>query len=183
MTMKHIMIGIVLCMSNASYVSAAMPGEADGYPRVMAPMANAQGTVVGQVNLKQGKAGLVAHIDVQGLTPGWHAIHIHETGNCNADGFASAGGHASGEEANHTHQHFGKNHGFLESEAYHIGDMPNIWVHHGGAARADYFLPEATLEAIMDEDGAAVIIHEKADDYASQPSGAAGARVACGVLK
>ena len=65
----------------------------------------------------------------------------------------------------------------------HVGDMPNVWVSQNQEARVDYFLSGVTIGALLDGSGAAVVVHDQADDYTSQPSGDAGPRIACGVLR
>lgn len=128
---------------------------------------------IGHVTLEQGSNGVLASIVVKNISEGWHAIHVHETADCSGEGFKTAGGHAKG-----AHKH----HGFAEGEGMHAGDMPNIWAHKDGTAKAQAFLYGVKLTDLLDEDGAAVIIHAAKDDYKSQPSGAAGPRIACGVL-
>ena len=128
---------------------------------------------IGHVNLEQGANGVLVSIVAQNIGEGWHAFHIHETGDCSGEGFKSAGGHAHG-----AHKH----HGFVEGKGMHLGDMPNIWAHKDGTAKAQAFLQDVTLADLIDEDGSAVIVHAAKDDYKSQPSGAAGARIACGVI-
>ena len=79
-----------------------------------------------------------------------------------------------------------KQHGFMVAEGMHAGDLPNLDVPANGKIRFEYFDPHATLSGentVFDADGSAVVVHAKADDYKSQPSGDAGDRVACGVLE
>jgi Cu-Zn family superoxide dismutase len=111
------------------------------------------------------------------LSPGPHAIHIHETGKCEAPKFTSAGGHF-----NPAH----KQHGFMVKEGMHAGDLPNLEVPANGKISFEYFDAHATLSgenSVFDADGSAVVVHAKADDYKSQPSGDAGGREACGVIE
>ncbi len=145
-----------------------------------AEIRNLSGESIGRMAITQGANGVMARIEVEKLSPGWHAIHIHEVGNCEGEGFKAAGGHANGDT--HAH-HLGNQHGFLTGDTRHLGDMPNIWAHKDGIAKVEYYLPDVTINALLDEDGASVIIHENADDYKTQPSGGSGARIACGVLQ
>ncbi len=112
-------------------------------------------------------------ISLKGLTPGIHAIHVHEKGVCTAPDFTSAGGHLA----------LGKEHGIGHKNGPHPGDLPNLHVPASGAVTIEYFVPNLPMTAVFDQDGSAVIVHAKADDYESQPAGDAGGRVACGVLK
>ena len=143
---------------------------------------NHSGEAMGVVTLKESQQGIMATIMLSGLTPGnrWHAMHIHAVDDCSGEGFKTAGGHATlhSEAAPHSHSH-----GFIEGSTMHLGDMPNIWVHHDGTANAQAFLHQARLEDVLDEDGAAIILHAGQDDYVSQPSGAAGPRIGCGSLR
>ena len=138
-------------------------------------MQNRYGKAVGTVDFTQSPNGVLANINLHHLPEGWHAIHIHGKGDCSAVDFTSAEGHAAG--------HHAKGHGFMVAGKAHAGDMPNIWVNEDDHAKVQYFLPKLQLSELLDADGAAVIVHADADDYTSQPSGAAGARIACGVLR
>jgi Cu-Zn family superoxide dismutase len=114
--------------------------------------------------------------EVGGLAPGsTHAIHVHETGDCSAADASSAGGHF-----NPT----GEPHGRAGTEPHHAGDMNNIVANAEGVARVDVHAQGVTLggNAASDIAGRAVIVHAAPDDYRSQPSGNAGARVACGLV-
>ena len=104
-----------------------------------------------------------------------HAIHVHEKGDCSAVDASSAGAHF-----NPT----GAAHGRAGSGAHHAGDMDNIVADAGGLARVNAHLRGVTLGggAANDIAGRAVIVHAAPDDYASQPAGNAGARVACGII-
>ena len=155
-------------------LALATPVLADGH---MAPLATAavEGDgISGTVTLMTTASGTVhAVIDVTGVPEGVHGIHLHETGDCSAADFTSAGGHIAGD----------RQHGLVEGGP-HPGDMPNATVGADGALKVEAFLPHLDGETmILDADGAAFIIHEGADDYASQPAGDAGSRIACGVFE
>jgi superoxide dismutase, Cu-Zn family len=142
-----------------------------------ATMKNAEGEQIGTVRFTPGPHGLLAEVEVKDLTPGWHAIHVHETGDCSDEGFKASGGHANPG---------GHDHGFMMKEGVHAGDMPNLWAHTDGSAKAQLPLHGARLSGengLLDKDGAAVIIHAGVDDYKTQPSGDAGDRIACGVIE
>lgn len=113
-----------------------------------------------------------------GLDPGaTHAFHVHETGDCSAPDASSAGGHFNPDEAPH---------GSRASDGpHHAGDMPNQTADDGGNATVDQRLEGLEIASGGEHDivGKAVIVHAQADDYATQPTGNAGARIACGVVE
>lgn len=138
-----------------------------------AALENRDGESVGVVTLTAMPHGTLVHARLDGLAPGTHAFHVHETGRCVGD-FTSAGGHYNPESVKH---------GFLVDQGYHAGDLPNIHVPANGVLEVEYFSRALTMDdRLFDDDGAAIIIHDGADDYASQPAGAAGKRIACGVI-
>jgi superoxide dismutase, Cu-Zn family len=109
-----------------------------------------------------------------GIAPGTHAIHIHEVGQCEPP-FKSAGAHF-----NPT----GKKHGFLDKQGDHAGDLPNIHVPKNAPLSVEFLITEVSLASgkanLSDADGFAIVIHEKADDYKTDPAGDSGDRIACG---
>lgn len=134
---------------------------------------SADGQDHGTVTVSETPSGAVHLVmDLKNLSEGARAVHIHETGKCEGPTFETAGGHLAG----------GKNHGALDAGGMHQGDLPNL-VPEGGNASQELFLQGVTLADIMDADGAAFIMHAGVDDYASQPSGNAGDRIACGVFE
>ncbi|MGH7506772.1 MAG: superoxide dismutase family protein [Longimicrobiales bacterium] len=145
-----------------------------------AELSNAQGENVGTVQFHQTpRNGVLLDIQVSGLPAGVHAIHIHQTGTCEPPSFESAGGHFAPE---------GHAHGVLHEEGAHAGDLLNLEVPESGELSTQRLAPHATLEkgaenGLFDDDGSAMIIHMDADDYVSQPSGAAGDRIACGIIQ
>lgn len=145
-----------------------------------AKMAGADGADNGTVTFNQTKSGML-HIIVEmtNLAPGSHGLHIHEKGACDAaGGFESAGGHYAG----------GKEHGVNSGNGPHAGDLPNVHVGGNGVLKAEFFtdrlsLGEGGANPLMDEDGSSVMLHAEPDDYASDPAGHAGKRIACGVIE
>lgn len=111
---------------------------------------------------------------VEGLTPGKHGFHIHETGDCSAPDGTSAGGHFNPE---------GVAHGAPMDATRHVGDLGNLEANDEGIATIEYVDPMLTFEGEHTILGKGVIVHAGEDDLVSQPTGAAGARVACGVIK
>lgn len=139
-----------------------------------ADVMDAAGKSLGSVTIADTASGdLHVNINLKGLPPGGiHAIHIHETGKCEAPDFKSAGGHLSG----------GHDHGAMSPKGMHQGDLPNLTVAADGSAVVEYFAPGVTVADVTDADGGAIVVHAKPDDYKSQPAGEAGDRIACGVF-
>lgn len=138
----------------------------------------ANGNVAGTIKLTEAAAGMLLKIDLKGLSPGAHALQVHEFGKCEAD-FASAGG---------IYNPLGSKHGFLNEEGPMAGDLPNVIAAPDGTAAAEVLSPflhlsKETEDSLLDEDGSSLVIFEKADDYQTDPEGGAGSRIACGVLK
>lgn len=128
---------------------------------------------VGVVTFTQVIGGIRVVARIEGLTPGEHGFHIHEFGDCSAANGSSAGGHFNPA---------GCEHGAPESSPRHAGDLGNLTANEQGVAiydRVDQALAFDGQNSII---GRGLIVHEKADDLKSQPTGAAGARVACGVI-
>lgn len=139
---------------------------------------NSDGKKVGTAELKQTEEGVSIKVDASELPPGEHGFHIHETGKCEGPDFESAGGHFNPTNASH-----GMNH----EKGPHAGDLPNLNVGKDGTVKAEMIAENVTLSSgedhsLLDEDGSALVVHEKADDGKSQPAGDAGTRIACGVI-
>jgi Cu-Zn family superoxide dismutase len=143
-----------------------------------APLINAEGEEIGNVTLTQMEQGVSVFAEAQGLPAGTHAFHIHETGDCQTPDFESAGGHYNPGEAQH---------GWNNPEGHHAGDLPNVQVQDDGVIAIEYFTDAVTLgegdNTVFDDDGSAIVVHEGEDDYASDPTGDAGGRIACGVIE
>ncbi|WAC48029.1 superoxide dismutase family protein [Asticcacaulis sp. SL142] len=139
--------------------------------------------ISGTVTVIDAPKGVVLKIEVAGLTPGWHGIHFHEKGDCGDEKFTNAGAHV------HEHGLPKVTHGLLNAEANDSGDLPNIFANTDGKATAEIYSTLVSVKgatgrpALLDADGAAVVIHANADDHTTQPIGGAGARVACAVIK
>lgn len=145
-----------------------------------ATLVNGSGARIGRAVLTQGATGLLIRIEAEGLTPGWHGVHIHTTGQCDAP-FTSAGAHINHGEPRAPH-------GLLNPGGPDDGDLPNIHADAAGRVRAEVFTSRARIASegpgqwLWDADGSALVIHANADDHTTQPIGGAGDRVACGVM-
>lgn len=146
-------------------------------PRAMAVLRDPEGKVVGRASLEETPNGVLIRLDASDLPEGPHAFHIHAVGKCEPP-FESAGGHWNPE---------GRGHGYYDPHGKHAGDLPNVHVDERGDARVELFAGGTRLlggkNAMLDEDGAALVVHEKPDDYHTDPAGAAGGRIACGVIE
>jgi Cu-Zn family superoxide dismutase len=141
-----------------------------------AQLEDAQGRSVGWVRIRETPNGLILHARLSGVPAGEHAFHVHQVGKCEPP-FESAGDHYNPGK---------KQHGFAVAGGPHAGDLPNVTVPQDGNLEIDVFAAGLSVRgenALVDGDGSALIVHEKIDDYASQPSGNAGKRIACGVVK
>jgi Cu-Zn family superoxide dismutase len=143
-----------------------------------ANLINAQGQSVGEATLTQTAQGVRIDLNLLSLPPGTHALHIHAIGKCTPPDFKSAGGHFSP---------FGKKHGMKNPEGPHAGDLPNFEVGKDGRAKFSVVAAEVTLgsgeNSLFHPEGTALVIHEGADDYRTDPAGNAGPRIACGVIQ
>ncbi len=167
-------------------VSVSVLDHPDGLDRAgmgdfgEATLINGSGLRIGRAVLTQGPTGLLIRIEADGLTPGWHGVHIHATGQCDAP-FTSAGAHVN-------HGDPLAPHGLLNPGGPDDGDLPNIYADAAGQVRAEVFTTRARIAAdgpgqwLWDADGSALVIHANADDHTSQPIGGGGDRVACGVM-
>lgn len=160
---------------SAPSAPASSTTRSSGTATATATLRDGAGTMVGTVTLSDSYSGVIVVGTVSGLGLGAHGIHIHEIGKCDAP-FTSAGGHFNPEH---------RKHGYRNPDGPHLGDMPNIDTPPAGAHKFEFLVPGVTLKgsnAILDGDGAAIVIHAARDDYMGDPSGNSGGRIACGVL-
>ena len=145
------------------------------------PLINASGQAIGEVRAWQTTGGVSFRIDAAGLPHGVHGLHVHAVGRCDAPEFQTAGPHWN--PAN-------RKHGLSNPEGSHAGDLRNVTVAANGVigetvtlSGASLTAPAGTPGAMLDADGAALVIHAAADDNVTDPSGNSGARIACAVLQ
>jgi len=137
----------------------------------------ARGEELGWARFSPARGGVELEIEVGGLAPGLHGMHVHEAGRCEPPSFESAGGHLNPS---------GARHGLDSAAGPHTGDMPNLSVRADGTAKARLLLPRVSLgvgsDSLLRPGGASLMIHAGRDDQVSDPSGGSGARLACGVI-
>ena len=133
-------------------------------------------SVTGQAVFMQDGEDIMLTIDIQDASPGLHAVHIHATGDCSAPDGTSAGGHWNPTS---------EDHGRWGGDSFHLGDIGNIPVGSGGTGYIERTTDLWDLGNGSDLDivGKAIIVHAGEDDFTSQPSGAAGGRIGCGVIQ
>lgn len=166
MKTRALLTAAVLCLAGPAFAQADAPAT------VSAEIMDQKGQSWGVVTLTETPHGMLIKGTLANIPLGEHAIHIHETGKCEA-AFASAGGHLN--PAN-------RKHGIFAADGKHGGDLPNLHVGADGKLQFDFFAHDLTLKDIEDQDGAAVIVHAGVDDYQSDPAGNAGDRIACGIV-
>ena len=139
---------------------------------VLQPRADSE--VSGTVTFTETADGVVVVADIARVAPGLHGLHLHEFGDCSSEDFKSAGGHFNLTDAPH---------GAPTDEVRHAGDFGNIEIGEDGTGHLERSTTMLTVaEGPNSVVGRAVILHEGEDDLVSQPTGAAGGRIGCGLV-
>jgi len=143
-----------------------------------AELKNKDGQVVGSATFRDAAGGVVVNVEVNAMSPGLHAVHVHAVGKCEGPAFTSAGGHFNPAQ---------RKHGLKSPDGPHAGDLPNMYVAKDGSGRFEALTDQITSKAgerssVFDSDGRALVIHSGVDDYTTDPTGNAGDRAACGVI-
>jgi len=170
---------LVLAMqAGRAHAQAAAAAPAGALPNLVVPIKTSTGVDAGTATFRESRSGANLNIVValKGLPPGDHAVHIHENPVCEAPAFTTAGGHLNPDS---------KQHGMQNPMGHHAGDMPqNITIGADGTGTATYRVDYLTLAAGAPNSvlGHSIMVHEKADDMKTDPTGNAGNRIACGVI-
>ena len=176
-SLKVAVAGVALVLGGCSgpvnedgMVPAPPSRQMAGHYSAKAMLHTANGTDAGWAVAKESNGALKVTVEVVGVSPGMHGVHVHTVGKCEGPDFASAGGHWNPTQ----HQH-----GAMNPQGPHVGDLPNINVGANGRGRIEFTIP-GTYAGLLDEDGAALVVHAGADDLKTDPSGNSGGRIACG---
>ena len=175
--MRHavIALGFGLVIGQAALAQKAVGTAGDPARTASAGLIDGNGGAVGEARLQQTPHGVLVKLDLKSVAPGTHALHIHKIGRCDAPSFESAGAHFDTAA---------REHGFLNPRGHHTGDVPNIEVPASKQFSVEHLIADVTLDpgprSLFDTDGSAIVIHAGKDDYATDPAGNAGDRIACG---
>ena len=159
---------IVILLAPLAIGGCITTGEPAGGPTFA--LVGTAGQSLGSVRMWETPGGVTFRITASGLP---HGIHVHAVGRCDPPGFASAGAHLNPAA---------RKHGLNNPAGPHLGDLPNVTVAANGVLQEAVTLAHTSFASLLDADGAALVIHAKADDYVTDPSGNSGDRIACAVI-
>ncbi|MCJ7843427.1 superoxide dismutase family protein [Lederbergia sp. NSJ-179] len=146
--------------------------------KVEVDVINPNGDSLGKINLEEKADGMKVKVDLKGLPPGEHAMHIHDKWKCEPPDFLSAGDHYNPDDK--------KEHGLLNPKGPHAGDLPNLTVKGDGTVKVDFVAKGITFKegktSLYTKEGTSIVIHEFPDDGMTQPAGNSGDRIACGEI-
>ena len=163
----------VSCAQQQSQDQQTDMEPATDYSNAVAVVHPTEGSeVTGTVTFTETENGVRVQAEIEGLAEGKHGFHIHQYGDCTAPDGTSAGGHYNPADNPHAGP---------DAESRHVGDMGNIEADAEGNATIDYVDSTINLNGPNSVIGRGVVLHGE-DDLESQPSGAAGPRMACGVI-
>ncbi|HZY61453.1 MAG TPA: superoxide dismutase family protein [Edaphobacter sp.] len=170
----------VAVLALATFASTAFAQNSKPKNKLVVPIKTSSGQDAGTATFHQLKNGkLSIKLNLKNLPFGQHAVHIHEHPVCDAPDFKGAGGHFNPAD---------KKHGTMNPAGHHNGDLPqniSIGEDHTGQAsfKVDYLsMTPGAANSILANGGTAIVVHEKADDMKTDPTGNAGNRIACGVI-
>ncbi|NJC32835.1 Cu-Zn family superoxide dismutase [Sphingomonas jejuensis] len=164
--------------NDAATMEMADGNQSSATTTARAMLKDASGADRGEATLTQVGDAVRINISATGLEAGERGYHIHTTGRCEGPAFESAGGHWNPTD---------RQHGRDNPQGQHLGDLPNLTIGADGRGTIEATIQNATLTGgtnpVLDDDGAAVMIHAGPDDYRTDPSGDSGSRIACGVVE
>lgn len=169
-------LSLLVLLVGVALVSAGCSGgsKTGSTGKAVAIMVPTQGSKVeGRVYFTKEGKGLRVEASMDGLSPGLHGFHIHEYGDCTSPDANSAGGHFNPTNMPH---------GAPDADKHHAGDLGNIQADAKGHGKYSAVHPDIALDGPNSIIGRAVVVHAQADDFKTQPTGASGARLACGVI-
>jgi superoxide dismutase, Cu-Zn family len=162
---------VLALLPTVSHASSAAP--------VVVKMTSADGKDVGTISLTEKKGGVDFKLDLMNLSPGEHAIHVHQNPKCDPPTYASSGFHLNPN---------GKMHGMKNPDGPHDGDIPvNLKVSSDGTDKSSFVVKTLSLDpaapnSVFANGGTSIIIHASADDMETDPGGNSGPRIACGII-
>lgn len=166
---------VAACVPNGTPPNTGAPASARS--EATARLLDPTGRQLAVASAVQQNEGLRISVNASGLRPGSYGLHVHSVGRCDAPDFTSAGPHWNPTM---------RQHGSLNPQGTHRGDLPNLIVGANGQGEIAFTIPEARLSGgvggMLDADGAAIVAHAGPDDYRTDPSGNSGARIGCGVF-
>jgi Cu-Zn family superoxide dismutase len=168
------LVATTFAVSITAQAAAPAPGK------LKVPILDSHGAAAGYATFETVKKGVKVKIVLENLPFGPHGVHIHQNAVCEAPDFKSAGGHFNPD---------GKQHGYMNAMGHHNGDLPDsISVGEDHKGEATFVLTSISLDpaapnSLFLNGGTSIVVHEKADDEKTDPSGASGNRIACGVIK
>lgn len=171
------LILFTVILSGTLIINSCGDDESDTTTATAEMIATNNSGLSGTVTFTEDAGGAVTmEATISGIAEGDHAIHIHAVGDCSAADGTSAGGHW-----NPT----GEDHGVWGTAPFHLGDIGNITIGADGTGTISRTTDLWCVGCGEDNDvvGKGIIVHEGIDDFSSQPSGAAGARIGCGAIE
>jgi Cu-Zn family superoxide dismutase len=163
---------IIMLALSAGLSGCATPLDAPRNATAL-PLIGASGQTIGTVRMWETPGAVSFRVEANGLAVGRKGLHVHGVGRCDPPGFTSAGPHWNPAS---------RKHGLSNPAGPHAGDLPNVPVAANGALRETVVLSGASLAALRDADGSALVVHAGEDDNVTDPSGNSGDRIACAVL-